>query len=114
MDRWTASAAGGISQRAYLIGATVLSRSSSPTLTVPPFGRLIDRIPAHAREHSRERRAALRAAPGETPGGTSPGETMKSSLEIAQDATLQPIETIAERTGLQPEEFEPYGRYKAK
>ena len=39
---------------------------------------------------------------------------MKSSLEIAQDATLQPIETIAERTGLLPEEFEPYGRYKAK
>ncbi len=39
---------------------------------------------------------------------------MKSSLEIAQDATLQPIEAIAERTGLLPEEFEPYGRYKAK
>jgi formate--tetrahydrofolate ligase len=38
---------------------------------------------------------------------------MKSSLEIAQDATLQPIEAIAERTGLLPEEFEPYGRYKA-
>ena len=41
-------------------------------------------------------------------------EPMKSSLEIAQDATLQPIEAIAERTGLLPEEFEPYGRYKAK
>jgi formyltetrahydrofolate synthetase len=39
---------------------------------------------------------------------------MKSSLEIAQDATLQPIEAIAERTGLLPEEYEPYGRYKAK
>jgi formate--tetrahydrofolate ligase len=39
---------------------------------------------------------------------------MKSSLEIAQDATLQPIDAIAERTGLLPEEFEPYGRYKAK
>ena len=39
---------------------------------------------------------------------------MKSSLEIAQDATLQPIEVIAERTGLLPEEFEPYGRHKAK
>ena len=39
---------------------------------------------------------------------------MKSSLEIAQDATLQPIEAIAECTGLRPEEFEPYGRYKAK
>src|SRR3954451_3080213 len=39
---------------------------------------------------------------------------MKSSLEIAQDAVLEPIETIAERAGLLPEEFEPYGRYKAK
>ena len=42
------------------------------------------------------------------------GETMKSSLEIAQEAELRPIETIAERTGLMPDEFEPYGRYKAK
>jgi formate--tetrahydrofolate ligase len=39
---------------------------------------------------------------------------MKSSLEIAQDAELLPIETIAERMGLLPEEFEPYGRHKAK
>ncbi|HWD64485.1 MAG TPA: formate--tetrahydrofolate ligase [Solirubrobacteraceae bacterium] len=39
---------------------------------------------------------------------------MKSSLEIAQEATLIPIETIAERVGLQPEEVDPYGRYKAK
>jgi formate--tetrahydrofolate ligase len=39
---------------------------------------------------------------------------MKSSLEIAQDAELQPIESIADRMGLLPEEFEPYGRYKAK
>jgi formyltetrahydrofolate synthetase len=39
---------------------------------------------------------------------------MKSSLEIAQEADLLPIETIAERTGLLPEEFEPYGRHKAK
>ena len=39
---------------------------------------------------------------------------MQSSLEIAQDAKLQPIEAIAERTGPLPEEFEPYGRYKAK
>jgi formate--tetrahydrofolate ligase len=39
---------------------------------------------------------------------------MKSSLEIAQDAELLPIETIAERTGLTPDEFEPYGRHKAK
>ncbi len=39
---------------------------------------------------------------------------MKSSLEIAQEAELEPIETIAERIGLEPQEIEPYGRYKAK
>ncbi|MET0510310.1 MAG: formate--tetrahydrofolate ligase [Thermoleophilaceae bacterium] len=39
---------------------------------------------------------------------------MKSSLEIAQEAELLPIESIAERMGLKPDEFEPYGRYKAK
>jgi formyltetrahydrofolate synthetase len=39
---------------------------------------------------------------------------MKSSLEIAQEAELLPIEAIAERMGLLPEEFEPYGRHKAK
>ena len=39
---------------------------------------------------------------------------MKSSLEIAQEADLLPIETIAERTGLTPDEYEPYGRHKAK
>src|SRR6476660_2075558 len=39
---------------------------------------------------------------------------MKTSLEIAQDHQLIPIETIAERIGLLPDEVEPYGRYKAK
>jgi formyltetrahydrofolate synthetase len=39
---------------------------------------------------------------------------VKSSLEIAQEAELLPIETIAERTGLTPDEYEPYGRHKAK
>ncbi len=39
---------------------------------------------------------------------------MKSGLEIAQEATLRPIEEIAEAAGLRPEEFEPYGRDKAK
>src|SRR3954452_22123296 len=39
---------------------------------------------------------------------------MKSTLEIAQDAVLQPIDEIAERAGLLPDEIEPYGRYKAK
>jgi formate--tetrahydrofolate ligase len=39
---------------------------------------------------------------------------MKTSLEIAQEAELQQIDSIAERAGLLPDEFEPYGRYKAK
>ena len=39
---------------------------------------------------------------------------MKSSLEIAQEAVLQPIEQIATDAGLLPDEIEPYGRYKAK
>ncbi len=39
---------------------------------------------------------------------------MKSSLEIAQEHRLIPIESIAERIGLLPDEVEPYGRYKAK
>ena len=39
---------------------------------------------------------------------------MKSSLEIAQEATLLPIDEIGERLGLEPEEIEPYGRYKAQ
>src|SRR5688572_9458903 len=39
---------------------------------------------------------------------------MKSSLEIAQKAELQPIDAIAEQAGLQPYEIDPYGRYKAK
>ena len=39
---------------------------------------------------------------------------MKSSLEIAQEARLEPIEEIAGRIGLEPDEIEPYGRYKGK
>jgi formate--tetrahydrofolate ligase len=39
---------------------------------------------------------------------------MPSSLEIAQEAELRPIAEIAEAAGLLPDEFEPYGRYKAK
>ena len=39
---------------------------------------------------------------------------MKSSLEIAQEAVLEPIETVAADAGLEPDETEPYGRYKAK
>jgi formate--tetrahydrofolate ligase len=39
---------------------------------------------------------------------------MKSSLEIAQEAEPAPIDEVAWRCGLEPDEFEPYGRDKAK
>jgi formate--tetrahydrofolate ligase len=40
--------------------------------------------------------------------------TMPSSLEIAQAATLRPIGDVADELGLNHDEVEPYGRYKAK
>jgi hypothetical protein len=52
----------------------------------------------------RARRGASRLAEG----------AMPSSLEIAQAAEMQPVESIAESIGLLPEEVQPYGRYKAK
>ncbi len=39
---------------------------------------------------------------------------MPSSLQIAQEATLRPITEIAAAAGLEPDEIDPYGRYKAK
>jgi formyltetrahydrofolate synthetase len=39
---------------------------------------------------------------------------MPSSLEIAQQATLRPIIEIAAAAGLEPDEVDPYGKYKAK
>jgi len=39
---------------------------------------------------------------------------LPSSLEIAQNAELRPIAEIAAGLGLEPEEIEPYGRFKAK
>ncbi len=39
---------------------------------------------------------------------------MLSSLEIAQAATLRPITEIAAAAGIEPDELEQYGRYKAK
>ena len=39
---------------------------------------------------------------------------MPTSLEIAQNATLRPILEIADEAGLEPDEVETYGRYKAK
>jgi formate--tetrahydrofolate ligase len=37
-----------------------------------------------------------------------------SNLEIAQAHELEPIEQVAERHGLEPDEYDLYGRYKAK
>lgn len=39
---------------------------------------------------------------------------MRSDIEIAQDATLLPIEEIAERAGIAKDEIELYGQHKAK
>ena len=39
---------------------------------------------------------------------------MRSSLEIAQAATLLPIADVAAEAGIEPDELELYGRYKAK
>jgi formate--tetrahydrofolate ligase len=39
---------------------------------------------------------------------------MPSSLEIAQEAELRPISEIAEDAGLEPDEYDLYGKYKAK
>jgi formate--tetrahydrofolate ligase len=41
-------------------------------------------------------------------------EKMPSSLEIAQGATLRPIVDVAAEAGIEPDELEQYGRYKAK
>ncbi len=39
---------------------------------------------------------------------------MPSSLEIAQEAQLRSITEIAEEAGLEPDDYDPYGKYKAK
>ncbi|HEY7755410.1 MAG TPA: formate--tetrahydrofolate ligase [Actinomycetota bacterium] len=39
---------------------------------------------------------------------------MKSALEIAQEADLRPIGDVAAAAGIEPDEIEPYGRYRAK
>jgi formate--tetrahydrofolate ligase len=39
---------------------------------------------------------------------------MKSGLEIAQDATLEPIAEVAARAGILPDELRPYGAHRAK
>ena len=37
-----------------------------------------------------------------------------TDLEIAKGVTLQPISTVAEKFGVDPESIEMYGKYKAK
>ncbi|WP_345239019.1 formate--tetrahydrofolate ligase [Pontibacillus salipaludis] len=39
---------------------------------------------------------------------------MKKDIEIAQQANIKPIEEITHQLNLEHEDFEPYGRYKAK
>ncbi|MCP4454933.1 MAG: formate--tetrahydrofolate ligase, partial [Planctomycetes bacterium] len=39
---------------------------------------------------------------------------MKSDIQIAQEADLRPIQEIAAKIGLEPEEIFPHGHYKAK
>ena len=39
---------------------------------------------------------------------------MKTDIEIAQGAILEPITEVAERCGIPEEELELYGKYKAK
>lgn len=39
---------------------------------------------------------------------------MKSDIEIAKQAQMQPITSIAEKMGINPEDLELYGKYKAK
>jgi len=39
---------------------------------------------------------------------------MKSDIEIAQEATLLPVTEVAAGLGLEPDDIDPYGKYKAK
>lgn len=39
---------------------------------------------------------------------------MLTDIEIAQQCNMVPVEQIAKKAGILPEELEPYGRYKAK
>lgn len=40
--------------------------------------------------------------------------TVKTDIEIAQEAELKPISEVAAQLGLEEKDWEPYGRYKAK
>ncbi|MGM0445668.1 MAG: formate--tetrahydrofolate ligase, partial [Bacillota bacterium] len=38
---------------------------------------------------------------------------MKSDIQIAQEATMEPIVDVAEKIGLSEDDLEMYGKYKA-
>lgn len=40
--------------------------------------------------------------------------SMKTDAQIAQESVMQPIADIAAKIGLNPQQLEPYGHYKAK
>jgi len=46
--------------------------------------------------------------------GTNPSGAVPSDLDIAQAATLRPILEVAAEVGIQEDELELHGRYKAK
>ena len=39
---------------------------------------------------------------------------MKTDIEIAQEAVMEPITKVAESIGIEAEDLELYGKYKAK
>ena len=39
---------------------------------------------------------------------------MKTDIEIAQEAVMQPITEVAQKLGINQDELELYGKYKAK
>ena len=39
---------------------------------------------------------------------------MKTDIEIAQETVLEPVVSVAERMGIQADDLELYGKYKAK
>ena len=39
---------------------------------------------------------------------------MKSDIEIAREANMQPIQTVAEKLSITADELDLYGKYKAK
>ena len=39
---------------------------------------------------------------------------MKTDIQIAQEAVMQPITKVAEKLGIREDELELYGKYKAK